>query len=529
MIDTTTGEDSTPGGSGAPGGVADNRGPHLGRYPLKFPKVSDPRLHLAMVTGALQVLGQTTFNFELSIAQILVSIATCAVIELAVTIRRDSVIAWPASALLTGNSIALILRVPGTLHGDWWSLRGWWVFAGTAVVAMASKHLIRTRGHNMFNPSNFALVVAFLVLGENIADPQGLWWGPLSIGLVIAFATILFGGGAIIRRVRQVNSAASFWVVFAAAMAVIAASGHSMTARWHVGPIAGWDYWWLLVSSPEVLVFTFFMTTDPKPAPKGRVAQLIYGTAVVGLAAALVSTQSGEFGTKVGILGSLVVVFLFVGVIESHSPAARTSDDHFAPWFKARLAPPGTSRGTRIARSLALLGAVIIFALGLAVSASHFSAPEADIPALQRRGEVNVDPTSLPKVRIDPDAVATSITLDQALADRMGLNTVQDLELESAVLTQRDPSLAAAGLTGTRLQQAEDRIDSGTSDAPQYSFDSLTATVIRTSSGPQAPPHPAVRASTKVSCHFPTVTRVSQCPFLAVGIILMLASSGTFL
>ena len=41
-----------------------------------------------------------------------------------------------------------------------------------------------------------------------------------------------------------------------------------MTAAWHVGPIEGAEFWWLLVSSPEILVFLFFMITDPKTIPE---------------------------------------------------------------------------------------------------------------------------------------------------------------------------------------------------------------------------------------------------------------------
>ena len=63
--------------------------------------------------------------------------------------------------------------------------------------------------------------------------------------------------------------ALAFWVSFAAAIGVLALTGHAMTARWHLGPISGFHFWWLLVTSPEVLVFLFFMITDPKTAPSG--------------------------------------------------------------------------------------------------------------------------------------------------------------------------------------------------------------------------------------------------------------------
>src|ERR1041385_7531176 len=108
-------------------------------YPVLLPKLSDPRLHLAAVIISLQVLGQVAFDFNLSIAQILIAIGTCAVLEFAITFRSHHVLMWPASSMLTGNGVAFILRVPGTEHGDWWSLHGWWIYVGTSAVSLLSK------------------------------------------------------------------------------------------------------------------------------------------------------------------------------------------------------------------------------------------------------------------------------------------------------------------------------------------------------------------------------------------------------
>src|SRR6266853_4090515 len=135
-------------------------------YPVLLPKLSDPRLHLAATITSLQVIGQVGFHFQLSIAQILISLATCAVLEVAIALRRQHVLLWPASALLTGNGVAFVLRVPGTAHGDWWSLRGWWIFAATAAVSLLSKYVIKVGGRHVFNPSNIGLVLCFLILGS---------------------------------------------------------------------------------------------------------------------------------------------------------------------------------------------------------------------------------------------------------------------------------------------------------------------------------------------------------------------------
>lgn len=128
------------------------------RWRFQPPRLRDPRLHVAAVVVSVQVLGQVALGFDLSIAQILVCLLTAAAIELALTAPRTRVVAWPASALLTGNGIALILRVPGTEHGDWWSMRGWYVFAATTAVGVLSKYVLRSRG------------------GRSSTRPTWRWW-----------------------------------------------------------------------------------------------------------------------------------------------------------------------------------------------------------------------------------------------------------------------------------------------------------------------------------------------------------------
>src|SRR4051794_8737733 len=163
--------------------------------PVVLPKPNDPRLHLAAVITTLQVLGQAAFHFRLSIAQILLAVGTCAVLEIGITFRKQRVLMWPASALLTGNGVAFILRVPGTQHGDWWSLHGWWIFVGTAAVSLLSKYVITwgrgQRGSHVFNPSNIGLVLCFVALGRTRAEPLDFWWGPVSPWLALAFVVIV--------------------------------------------------------------------------------------------------------------------------------------------------------------------------------------------------------------------------------------------------------------------------------------------------------------------------------------------------
>ena len=162
---------------------------------------------------SLQVLGQVAFDFQLSIAQILVSLAVAGILEVAIAFRRQRMIMWPASALLTGNGVAFVLRVPGTEHGDWWSMNGWWIFAGTSAVALLSKYVLRVRGRHIFNPSNFGLVLCFLAprrVARGAARASG--GGRCRPRSSSPSALIVAGGFVILRRLHLVGIAVGFWL-----------------------------------------------------------------------------------------------------------------------------------------------------------------------------------------------------------------------------------------------------------------------------------------------------------------------------
>jgi Na+-translocating ferredoxin:NAD+ oxidoreductase RnfD subunit len=310
-------------------------------FPVLLPTIRDARLHLAAVIVSLQVLGQAAFGFRLSIAQILISLGTCAVLEVAIALWRQRVIMWPASALLTGNGVAFILRVPGTEHGQWWSLHGWWIFVATSAVALLSKHVIRLRGAHVFNPSNIGLVICFLALGSGRAEPLDFWWAPMSTWMVLALVIIVAGGLVILSRLHLLSIAVGFWLSFAAALGVLAATGHAMTASWHLGPVTGAYFWWVLVTSPEILVFLFFMITDPKTVPSGGRARVVFAVAVGLLAALLIAPAQTEFWSKVAVLGALAIVSALRPVLQR---------------LPVRIALP---RGRRLAISTAVAAAAV--------------------------------------------------------------------------------------------------------------------------------------------------------------------------
>jgi hypothetical protein len=266
-------------------------------------------MHVAAVLLTLQALGQTVLGFRLSIAQILICLATGALIEFVIVFFKDHAIIWPASGLLTGNSTAFILRVPGTLHGQWWSTHGIEIFIGVVALGMATKYLIRWKGRHIFNPSNVALVLAFVVLGVQHTEPLDLWWIPMGLWMAVTYVILVGGGLLIAWELKMLGLVFGFMIAFAAflAIALSQAPDHCMVASWRVAPMCGRDLWTILVTSPEVLIFALFMIPDPRTVPDGALARVVFGVIVAMLAVLLIGPTTLEFWTKTAILGSLVI------------------------------------------------------------------------------------------------------------------------------------------------------------------------------------------------------------------------------
>ena len=331
----------------------------LGRHVVVvLPSRHDPRFKVSAVVLTLHVLGQTVLDFKVSIAQIAVSIVVCAFAEAAVTYRSVGQLVWPASGILTGSSVAFILRASGTQHGDWWSLHGIHFFVLAGIISLLSKHLIRPTGRHLFNPSNVGIVWCLLVIGPNHVFPQYLWWGPNNLGVALAYGVILLGAAWILRSIGMIPMAVSFLVTFALLIGALAAAGRSFIAIWHEGPISGLPYWANIVLSPELLVFVFFMISDPQTAPKAPVGRLVYGVAIAATAAALISFQPTEFGIKVAILSSLTAVSALVPLIEWFSRRFRHE-----PSSPLDPTPASASLGRRLlaaGRRPAVLATVVV-------------------------------------------------------------------------------------------------------------------------------------------------------------------------
>ncbi|HKC20599.1 MAG TPA: hypothetical protein VKE27_13325 [Candidatus Dormibacteraeota bacterium] len=467
----------------------------------------------------LQVLGQTVLGFRLSVAQILISLAVGALIEFSVAFLKDKTILWPASGLLTGNSTAFILRTPGTLHGDWWSTHGIWIFVGVVAVSMASKYLIRWRGRHIFNPSNLGLVLAFVLLGPQYTEPMDLFWIPIGPWMIATYAILVFGGLLIGWELKLLGLEIGFMAAFAAfaVLALIPVQDHCMVASWHVTPMCGWQLWNVLVTSPELLIFALFMMPDPRTVPDGQAARFVFGVVTALLAVLLIGPTALEFWTKTAILASLVIAcasrFALARLL-----APLEEGDGIASILRLRV------------RSLAIVGILLLAVSALPASAAiatlgpdpaagviDGSAPsyalqvgsgpgiatwlvgnaEGALPPARgsvasgaRTQRIWVLPT-IPSPTIASNVTAFDPSLTPQVAGRMAHDAVLDLVIESEARRAHDTNLAQLGASGDALNEFVDVInqDIAANKIVQktYQFDSIGITLWLPKFGSQAP------------------------------------------
>jgi hypothetical protein len=409
--------------------------------------------------------------------------------------------------LLTGNSTAFILRVPGTLHGQWWSTHGIEIFIGVVALGMASKYLIRWKGRHIFNPSNVALVLAFVALGPQHTEPLDLWWIPMGQWMIVTYAILIGGGLLIAWELRLLGLVVGFMAAFAifVAVALVGVPDHCMVASWHVTPMCGRDLWQVLVTSPEILIFALFMVPDPKTVPDGPMARVVFGVVVAGLAVLLLGPTSLEFWTKTAILASLVFAC-----------ALRFALVRFLEPFESARAQLGTAVGRRGWRAAAAI-AVALICVGALPWATALSTHGADpvaglsdgstptvslrvgtgpaiagwvistaataLPPAANSGPVGASARvwilpPIPTLTIASNVTAFNPSMTDQYATAMAHNVVLDLIIESEARRSHDLTLAASGASDDGLKEFVDVINTdiaaGKIIQKTYSFDQVS-------------------------------------------------------
>lgn len=160
------------------------------------------------------------------------------------------------SALITSLGLALLYKANGLE-----------TVALGAFLAISSKFLLRYKGKHIFNPANFGIIVAILLTGEAWISPGQ--WGSSAILLYFFGAAALM----VLLKVGRIDTSLGFLITFA----LLEFSRTVLYLGW------GTDVFIHKMCNGSLLLFAFFMITDPVTTPNSSKARWYWaiGTAVI--------------------------------------------------------------------------------------------------------------------------------------------------------------------------------------------------------------------------------------------------------
>jgi enediyne biosynthesis protein E5 len=252
----------------------------------------DPRLYQIATLASLLVYGMGWLDFGVTPARVSIVLLTVLAMQ-AVCDRVIGVRVNAKSALISGLSLCLLLRTNGTE-----------LVILAAVITIVSKFVIRFRGKHILNPTNGGLV-AMLLLTDQVWVSPGQWGSAAFFAFFMACV-----GGLVVNRAARADVTYAFIAFYCALM-----FGRSI----YLGEPLAIPFHRL--ESGALLLFTFFMISDPKTTPNSRAGRVLFA-GLVAFGAWYV--QFRLFRTN-GLLWSLAAWSLAVPLIDWLLPASRYS------------------------------------------------------------------------------------------------------------------------------------------------------------------------------------------------------------
>ena len=226
---------------------------------------ADARHWQILALGGLFALSFLTSDFGVTPASLVAAFAGAFAAQLIGTAWLNRRAGKPAlvglewkSAAITALGITILLRASDV-----------WIWAAAAFVGVALKFVVRVNRKHVFNPGCIGIVAMMLLLGKNAWVSPGQWGqAPLVAGYAMALAALTLSSA------KRLDIALGFLGGFAAILFARAAwLGDPMAIPMHQ------------MSSGALLIFAFFMITDPRSTPDSRMGRVLFALAVAGLAA----------------------------------------------------------------------------------------------------------------------------------------------------------------------------------------------------------------------------------------------------
>ena len=256
--------------------------------------MADPRLYQIGTLASLLVYGMGWLDFDVTVGRVALLLGT--VLAAQYVCDRVARVAQPfhftaRSALISGLSLCLLLR---TNRPE--------LAVAAAVIAIASKSVIRVGGKHVFNPTNGG-IVAMLLLTNQVWVSPGQWGAAAWFAFLMACA-----GSLVVTRAARSDVTCAFAACYCALLFGRSLYlGEPLTIPVH------------RLESGALLLFTFFMISDPKTTPDSRAGRVLFA-ALVAFGAWYV--QFRLFRTN-GLLWSLAACSTLVPIIDRFVPGAR--------------------------------------------------------------------------------------------------------------------------------------------------------------------------------------------------------------
>jgi Na+-translocating ferredoxin:NAD+ oxidoreductase RnfD subunit len=221
-----------------------------------FSKLVDPRYYQIAVLSLLLAYGIFALDFGIHWYNAIAIILAAQLAQF--TCMRFAGLSGfdPLSAAITSLSLTLLLRT---------DVIGIAILA--ACIAISSKFLLRVRGKHIFNPANVALVT--LMFCSDRAWVSSGQWGSAAVG---AFGLACLGF-LVLTKARRAETTIAFLLAFATLMIG--------RALWLGDPL---NIPLHQMQNGALLIFAFFMISDPKTTPNTSVGRIVYGALVASVA-----------------------------------------------------------------------------------------------------------------------------------------------------------------------------------------------------------------------------------------------------